>query len=355
MIANLNRIKTYEGGKSIISGKKNVIKLSSNESPFGPSSRVLKAIEKVSKKTNRYPIADCSELKKNICKKFKVLKKNIFCGNGSDEILGLLCQLLLTKGDEVIIPKHSFLMYEIYSSINNAKIKYSSVSDYSFLVDNIIKKISKKTKIIFIAQPNNPTGIYLKKKDLNKLVNKVPKKIMIVIDAAYSEFINKADYTDGLNFIKNNNNIIVTHTFSKIYGLASLRLGWCAAPQRVISLLDKIRGPFNVNQVAQTAGCEALNDVSYEKKVLEHNSIWLKKFKSELSKLPMKVYDSQANFIFIKVKDVKTINKYLLSNGVIIRTLENYDIFDCIRVSIGTTSENKKFLKLMNKFYKHAK
>lgn len=352
MYTKLNKIKTYEGGKSNISGKKNVIKLSSNESPFGPSTRVLKVINSISKKTNRYPTADCSELKKNIYKKFKIPIKNLFCGNGSDEILGLLCQLFLAKGDEVIIPRHSFLMYEIYASINDSKIIYSNVNDYAFLVDDIIKKISKKTKIIFIAQPNNPTGIYLDKNDLNKLINKVPKRIMIVIDAAYSEFINKADYTDGLKLIKRHNNIIVTHTFSKIYGLASLRLGWCAASEKIISLLDKIRGPFNVNQIAQAAGSEALNDINYEKKVVKHNSIWLNKFKTELSKLPIKVYDSQANFIFIKVNDAKTLNKYLLSNGVIVRTLENYDIVDCLRISIGTTSENKKFLDLMKKFYK---
>ena len=353
MSVTLNKIKTYEGGKSIIPGKKNIIKLSSNESPFGPSSRVLKAIKQISGKTNRYPSADCLELKKNICKRFKVPTKNIFCGNGSDEILGLLCQLLLSKNDEVIIPKHSFLMYEIYASINNAKIKYSNVDDYSFIVDDIIKKITKKTKIIFIAQPNNPTGMYLDKKNLNKLLKKLPKRTMVVIDAAYSEFINNRDYTDGLNLVTKNSNIIVTHTFSKIYGLASLRLGWCAAPEKIINLLDKIRGPFNVNQIAQIAGSVALSDINYEKKVIRHNTIWLKKFKSELSELPVKVYNSQANFIFIKVRNAKELNKYLLSNGIIVRTLDNYEIFDCLRISIGTTLENKKFLNLIKKFFEN--
>ena len=347
----LNNIKTYEGGNSHIPGKKNIIKLSSNESPFGPSKKVLNAISRASKKTNRYPVADCFELKKNICKKFKVPIKNIFCGNGSDEILGLLCQLFLSKNDEVIIPKHSFLMYEIYASINNAKIKYSNVDDYAFKVEDIIKNITNKTKIIFIAQPNNPTGMYLDKKSLERLIKRIPKRIMIVIDAAYSEFINNADYTDGLNIMKKNSNIIVTHTFSKIYGLASLRLGWCAAPSRIINLLDKIRGPFNVNQIAQIAGSIALNDKNYEKKVINHNKIWLKKFKLELAKLPIKVYESQANFVFIKVSDVNKLNKYLLSNGIIVRTLENYNIHDCMRISIGTALENKKFLKLIKNYF----
>lgn len=244
-------------------------------------------------------------------------------------------------------------MYEIYASINNAKIKYSNVNDYSFIVDDIIKKVTNKTKIIFIAQPNNPTGIYLDRKNLSKLLKKIPKRIMVVIDAAYSEFINNSDYTDGLNLVMKNRNIIVTHTFSKIYGLASLRLGWCAAPERIINLLDRIRGPFNVNQIAQVAGSAALSDINYEKKVIRHNTIWLKKFKVELAKLPMKVYDSQANFIFIKVRNATKLNKYLLSNGIIVRTLDNYEIFDCLRISIGTTLENKKFLNLIKKFFKN--
>ena len=351
MNIKLNKIKTYVGGKSNISGKKNIIKLSSNESPFGPSRKVLKAIKQASEETNRYPNTDCLELKKNICKKFKVPTKNIFCGNGSDEILGLLCQLFLSKNDEVIIPKYSFLMYEIYASINNAKIKYSNVDDYSFIVDDIIKKVTKNTKIIFIAQPNNPTGIYLDRKNLNKLLKRIPKRIMVVIDAAYAEFINNADYTDCLNLVGKNSNIIVTHTFSKIYGLASLRLGWCAAPERIINLLDKIRGPFNVNQIAQIAGSAALSDINYEKKVIRHNKIWLKKLKSELVKLPVKVYNSQANFIFIKVRNARKLDKYLLSNGIIVRTLESYEIFDCLRISIGTALENKKFLRLIKIFF----
>ena len=150
-----------------------------------------------------------------------------------------------------------------------------------------------------------------------------------------------------------NRNIIVTHTFSKIYGLASLRLGWCAAPERIINLLDRIRGPFNVNQIAQVAGSAALSDTNYEKKVIRHNTIWLKKFKSELAKFPLKVYDSQANFIFIKVRNATKLNKYLLSNGIIVRTLDNYEIFDCLRISIGTTLENKKFLNLIKKYFEN--
>tara|TARA_B110001454_G_scaffold137987_1_gene128272 strand:- start:2754 stop:3824 length:1071 start_codon:yes stop_codon:yes gene_type:complete len=352
----LSNIKTYQGGVSYIPGKRNVIKLSSNESPFGPSKKVLLKIKSMTKNINRYPSSDCSDLKKKIGKRYKLPVNNIFCGNGSDEILGLACQLFLEKGDEVIIPKNSFLMYEIYSKINSAKIIFSSTKDYVVSVKDVIKKINRKTKIIFIAHPNNPTGLFLSKQEINRLVSKIPKKVILIIDAAYAEFIKDNSYDNGISLFKKNKNIIVTRTFSKIYGLASLRLGWCIAAKEIIYMMDKIRGPFNVNQVAQAAGCEAIMDIAYEKKIIKHNLKWLEKIKTELKNLPIKIYDGKANFLFMNVgKDNKDkLNKFLLSKSIIVRTLENYNINDCIRVSIGTSIENIKFIKLMKIFFKNA-
>jgi len=349
----LNKIQSYEGGASSIPGKKTVIKLSSNESPFGPSPNVVSKIKEVINKTNRYPDGNYEKLRFALSKKFNLPIKNLFCGNGSDEILGLVCQLFLKKGDEVVIPKSSFLMFEIYTKINGGVVKNSLEKNYHVLVDDIIKKTSSKTKMIFIAQPNNPTGFFLNSKDLRKLISIVPKKIIIVIDAAYAEYITDNDYTTGINFAKKQKNVIVTRTFSKIYGVASLRLGWCYAHQDIIKLINKIRGPFNVNHVAQEAGIAALKERKYELKLIKHNKIWLKKMKRELSDLPIKVYDSKANFLLLNVgKNVKKLNKFLLSKSIIIRTLEKYNMHDCIRVSIGKTSENKKFLSSINSFFK---
>ena len=358
-IKTLKNISTYKAGASKILGKNSVIKLSSNESPFGPSQKVLDKIKKISGTTNRYPESGSVELKDSISKRYKLNKKNIFCANGSDEILGLICQLYLTKGDEVIIPNNSFLMYEIYSKINNAKIIKSKTIDYCVDTKSILNSINKKTKIIFIANPNNPTGLYLDKLSLHSFIKKIPKRIIIVLDAAYAEYLDKNDYESGMSYIKKNENIIVTRTFSKIYGLASLRLGWCYANQNIISLLDKIRGPFNVNRIAQEAGSVAVLEKNVEKKLISHNKYWLKKIKDEFNKLPLVVYDSQANFIFIRlrkgIKEKIMLNKYLLSKSLIIRTLDNYNMPECIRVTIGTEEENKILISVFKSFFKNDK
>ena len=358
-IKTLKNISTYKAGASKILGKNSVIKLSSNESPFGPSQKVLDKIKKISDTINRYPESGSVELKDSISKRYKLNKKNIFCANGSDEILGLICQLYLTKGDEVIIPNNSFLMYEIYSKINNAKIIKSKTIDYRVDTKSILDSINKKTKIIFIANPNNPTGLYLDKLSLHSFVKKIPKRIIIVLDAAYAEYLDKNDYESGMSYIKKNENIIVTRTFSKIYGLASLRLGWCYSNQNIISLLDKIRGPFNVNRIAQEAGSVAVLEKSVEKKLISHNKYWLKKIKDEFNKLPLVVYDSQANFIFIRlrkgIKEKIMLNRYLLSKSIIIRTLDNYNMPECIRVTIGTEKENKILISVFKLFFKNDK
>ena len=352
----LKNIKLYEGGISSIPGKKNVTKLSSNESPFGPSVRVQKAISIAKSQTHKYPDGNSIQLKTTLSKKIKLNINNLFIGNGSDEILGIACQLFLNKGDEVIIPKHSFLMFEIYSKISGGVVKQSRTNNLRFDVENILKNISKKTKIIFIAQPNNPTGFYLSKQELKLLITKVPKKIIIIIDAAYSEYVTDKDYSNGIDFAKRHKNIIVTRTFSKIFGLASLRLGWCYAHNDIIQLMNKVRGPFNINQIAQTAGVEALKDKKYVKNSINHNKFWLRKMNNELSKLPIQVCDSRANFLLLNIgKSVKILNRFLLSKSVIVRLMDKYNLPQYIRVSIGTSKENKKFIKSMKEFFNGKK
>ena len=190
------------------------------------------------------------------------------------------------------------------------------------------------------------------KEELRLLISRVPKKIFIIIDSAYAEYVTDKDYSNGINFAKKYKNIIVTRTFSKIYGLASLRLGWCYAHTDIIKLMNKVRGPFNVNQIAQLAGVEALKDKKYEKNAINHNKFWLKKMNSELSRLPVNVYDSRANFLLINVgKSVKKLNQYLLSKSIIVRLMDKYNLPDCIRLSIGKSTENRKVLKAMKEFY----
>ena len=350
---SLSNIKIYEGGASNIPGKRKVIKLSSNESPFGPSPNVVSKIRETIRKTNRYPDGEYKKLKKAISTKFNLPESNLFCGNGSDEILGIACQLFLKKGDEVIIPKHSFLMFEIYSKINGGIVKTSRTTKLRFQVEDILNKVNSKTKIIFLAQPNNPTGFYLNKKELSKLVKKVPKRIIIILDAAYAEYMTDNEYSTGIDYAKKNKNVIVTRTFSKIYGIASLRLGWCYAHRDIINLMNKIRGPFNINHVAQEAGIAALRDQKHQLKAIKHNKYWLNKMKYRLSQLPIHVYDSRANFLLIDVgKNISKLNRFIRSKSIIVRTMEKYGLKSCIRVSVGTSKENMKFIDVMNRFYK---
>ena len=348
----LKNITLYQGGKSSIPGKKNIIKVSSNESPFGPSMLVRNAISRAKTSTNKYPDSGSNALKDAISKKFRLNANKLFIGNGSDEILSIACQLFLNNGGEVIIPKHSFLMFEIYSKINGGVIKRSTTNKLRFNVNSILEKITKKTKIIFIAQPNNPTGFYLSKSDLKYLISKVPKRIMIIIDSAYSEYVTDKQYSDGISFAKQYKNVIATRTFSKIYGLASLRLGWCYANSEIIDLMNRVRGPFNVNHFAQIAGVAALKDKKYEKQSISHNKLWLQKMNNELSKLPIHVYDGRANFLLIDAgKRARKLNQFLLSKSIIVRQMDEYNLPQCIRLSIGTSLENKKILKAFKEFY----
>jgi histidinol-phosphate aminotransferase len=244
-------------------------------------------------------------------------------------------------------------MFEIYSKINGGIVKTSRTTKLRFQVEDILNKINSKTKIIFLAQPNNPTGFYLNKKELSKLVKKVPKRIIIILDAAYAEYMTDNEYSTGIDYAKKNKNIIVTRTFSKIYGIASLRLGWCYAHRDIINLMNKIRGPFNVNHVAQEAGIAALRDKKHQLKAIKHNKYWLEKMKFKLSQLPIHVHDSRANFLLLDVgKNASKLNRFLLSKSIIVRTMEKYGLKNCIRVSIGKSKENIKLLEVMDRFYK---
>ena len=229
-------IESYRPGKSTLGKIKNLIKLSANESALGVSSRVKKLNLK-NINIEKYPDSKCKELRSQIAKNFRCDFNKIICGSGSDEIIQMICQLFLNKNDEVILPKYSFLMYRIYAKIVGAKIIFSKEKNFKICVDDIISKISNKTKIVFIANPNNPTGTYLNFKELKNLRKKLNKKILLVIDDAYFEYMTQKDYVSGLKLFKNNNNVFILRTFSKVYGLASLRVGWGYGPKKIIDQL----------------------------------------------------------------------------------------------------------------------
>lgn len=351
----LKDINIYKPGKSKISkdNTKKIIKLSSNENALGSSKLAIKGYKKHSTDLLRYASGDCLELRKSLARTNNINENNILCGAGSDEVISMITQTFCQKDDEVIYSEHGFLMYPIAAKKVGAKAVKAKETELKANIDNILKLINKKTKVIFIANPNNPTGSYLNKSEINKLIQNTPKNILIVLDHAYDEFVDKNDYPNALELAKKHQNIIVTRTFSKIYGLASLRIGWCFADINIINSLNKVRGPFNVSGPAQISAIEALKDQNFIKKSKLHNDKWLNIYYQELAKIEnVKFYKSQGNFILIEFENsekAKKVNDELLESAIIVREMTAYSLPKCLRVSIGSDKENKIFLKTLKK------
>ncbi len=299
------KVNAYKPGRSILNKKGNVIKLSANESALGMSPRVLKILKNKKIEFSKYPDSKANNLRKLISKKFKCNFNKIICGSGSDEVIQMICQLFLKPNDEVIVPQYSFLMYRIYASIVGAKVVFSKEKNYKVSVEEILRKVSKKTKIVFIANPNNPTGTYLEKKELTKLRSKLNKKILLVLDDAYDEYMKDKKYSSGMKIFKNNKNVFILRTFSKIYGLASLRIGWGYGDMRIIKALNLIKPPFNVNRVAQICAIESLKDKKFIQKSVKHNLIWSKRIKKDLEKFNIFSNKVSANFLLLNFNKCK--------------------------------------------------
>ncbi len=278
-------IDAYEPGKSSVNNLKKVIKLSANESALGMSSKVKKIISNKNLNFFRYPDGKSKLLRSQISKKFKCDKDKVICGAGSDEVIQMLCQLFLRPKDEVIVPQFSFLMYRIYSKIVGAKVVFAKEKNYKILISEIIKKVTKKTKIVFLANPNNPTGTYLTEIELIELRKKLRKDILLVVDDAYAEYMKNHDYKSGLDLFKKKENVFILRTFSKIYGLSSLRIGWGYGSKKIIKSLNVIKPPFNVNEVAQKAAVESLKDNKFISRSISHNIFYAKKNKKFFEKL----------------------------------------------------------------------
>ena len=351
----IEKINPYKQGKSKINSKEKPIKLSSNENALKTSPTAIEAY--INHRDDLYLYADgnCSDLKNAVANKFNINPNQIVFGAGSDEIIALLIQSFVSEGEEVIYSEYGFLMYPISAQKFGAKAVVSRETNLTTNVDNILAKISNKTRMIFIANPNNPTGSYIKKKEIERLINNTPKNIIIVLDLAYAEFVDldEDEYPDVVNLVNKNENVVMTRTFSKIYGLASLRLGWSYSCEYIADILNKSRGPFNVTGAAMQAGIAAIQDDKFITKSVEHNNKWLKILRDELDKINIKTYPSIANFIlidFTNETNCQKANEFLLENGVIVRDLKVYKLSNCLRMTIGTEEENLKVIKLLKEF-----
>ena len=285
--------------------------------------------------------------------KFKIDKNRIILGSGSDQIFELICKSFLKKGDEVIVPKFSFIIYRIYSRMNGAKVIYSKENNFTVSTKDILKKVTRKTKIVFLANPNNPTGTYIPKKELLFLRKKLRSDILLVVDDAYFEYVKNKDYLSGLKTFTNFKNVVMTRTFSKIYGLAGLRVGWGYGSKEIISALNKVKPPFNVSRPALFAASAAVKDSPWLNKEIKHVNKWTKKMYSEFKKMRIETNKSFTNFLLVKFDKVK-INSakvfgLLAKSGILVRKMDVYGIKNSLRITIGTTSENITLMKKMRK------
>ncbi len=351
-------IDAYKPGKSGINKNRKYIKLSANESSLGISPNVIKLFNNKSLITNRYPDSKSTVLRKAISKKFQCNFNKIICGSGSDEIIQMICQLYLNQNDEVILPEYSFLMYRIYSKINGAKVLFSKEINFKVSIENILKKVTKKTKIVFIANPNNPTGTYLSKLELITLRKKLNKKILLVIDDAYHEYNLKKDYASGLDLFKKSKNVFILRTFSKIYGLASLRIGWGYGHKKIIDALYRIKPPFNVNFFAEKCATQAISEKRFLRKSIRHNLVWGNKIKKLFEDYKISSNEITCNFLLLNFENCSMSSKLfmnkLLKNGIIVRGMKEYKIKNSLRLSIGNSLENKYLLKVVKKIFKNV-
>ncbi|MDA9687489.1 histidinol-phosphate transaminase [Candidatus Pelagibacter sp.] len=350
------RVKAYKPGESNIGQIKNAVKLSANESALGVSTKVKKVLRNKNIIFSKYPDSKAKNLRKEISKKFNCDFNKVICGAGSDEIIQMICQIYLKPFDEVIVPQYSFLMYRIYAKIAGAKVIFSKEKDFRVSVSEIIKKVTKKTKLVFIANPNNPTGTYLTKQELIQLRKKLKKNILLVLDDAYFEYMKNKDYKSSLDLFKNKNNVIIIRTFSKIYGLASLRVGWGYAPRKIINSMNIIKPPFNVNQLAQIAATEALKDKNFINKSVSHNIISANKIKKFLKSFNIFSNKITANFLLLNFDKCKFSANYvfkkLQSKKIILRSVEEgYNIKNKLRLTIGSNKENTKFIKAIKNIF----
>ena len=351
----VQKIKPYIPGKPIEEvkrelGLKKVIKMASNESPFGPSPSVIKAITKQSAALNRYPEGDCFYLRKKLAKKIGVSEEQLTFGNGSDEIIILAIRAFVNPGDEIVISDPTFLIYEIASKIAGAKVKKVAFRNFKYDLVAMKKAITRKTKIVFIANPDNPIGTYVNETEVRTFLKGLPKDLIIFFDEAYYEIVNKKNYPNTLKFLRQKKNIIITRTFSKAYGLAGLRIGYGISQPKIAKCLNSVREPFNVNSLAQAAALKSLEDKKYLKR-LRKTIIEGREFICEnIKEMGLEFVPSVTNFVLINLKkDSTEVFKQLLRKGIIVRDMKNWNFKTYIRVTIGRKEENKKFINALRR------
>lgn len=346
-------ISPYVGGESGVPGAQDVIRLASNESALGASPKARAAYESVAADLHRYPDGASVALRQAIGRIHGLDASRIVCGAGSDEILGLLGLIYAGPGDEVLYSEYGFLMYKILALAVGAKPVAALETDYRADIDAVLAAVSERTRIVILANPNNPTGTYLSAGEVRRLRAGLREDILLVVDAAYAEYVEADDYTPGVELVDAGENVVMTRTFSKIYGLAALRLGWCYAPPSIADLLNRVRGPFNVSAAAQAAGEAAVNDVDFTESARRHNSQWRAWLSDRLAGLGLTVTPSIANFVLAHFEDAgqsAAAAESLKGRNILVRGMVGYGLPKCLRIGVGREEENKAVIETLGEF-----
>ena len=348
-------IEAYVPGKSEAPGVGKVFKLSSNETPLGPSPKAIAAYNAVGKHLEDYPDGAATDLREAIGRVFGLDPDRIVCGAGSDDLLNLLARAYLADGDEAIHTTHGFLVYPIATRGTGANPVAAPETEYTADVDAILARATPRTKMVFLANPNNPTGTYIPFDEVKRLHKGLPANVLFVIDAAYAEYVRRNDYEAGIELVATTENVVMCRTLSKIYGLAALRIGWMYGPAHVIDAINRIRGPFNVNAPAIAAGIAAIEDTAHQEVARQHNLKWLPWVTEEITKLGLKATPSVANFVLIHFPDTKgrtasEANDFLMKRGLIVRQVGAYQLPNALRMTIGTEEANRLVVKALADF-----
>jgi histidinol-phosphate aminotransferase len=335
-------IAPYEGGQSRIAGRDTAIKLSSNEGALGPSPRALAAFRAASETLSRYPDGGSTALREAIGARFGLDPARIVCGAGSDELLGLMARGYAGEGDEVLYTEHGFLIYPIAAlSVGAVPVKVPETG-LTADVDALIARAGNRTRLVYIANPNNPTGSYLDADALRRLRRGLPDGVILVIDAAYAEFVTADDYDAGIALVNENDNVVMTRTFSKIFGLGGLRIGWAYGPAHIVDVLNRLRMPFNVSTAAQAAGIAALADRAHQDSAARHNADMRARMTDALRAAGIIVPPSQGNFVlarFAGEAEAAAADAFLKDCGIIVRRVAGYGLPDSLRITVGLTEE----------------
>lgn len=348
-------IAPYVPGKSAAPGVAKVFKLSSNETPLGPSEKAVAAYRAVGEHLEDYPDGAATDLRDAIGAAFGLDPARIVCGAGSDDLLNLIARAYLRDGDEAIHTTHGFLVYPIATLGTGAKPVVAPEREFTASVDAILQAVGPKTKVVFLANPNNPTGTYIPFDEVKRLHRGLPPHVLLVLDAAYAEYVQRNDYESGIELVATSENVVMCRTFSKIYGLAALRLGWMYGPAHVVDAINRIRGPFNVTAPAIAAGIAAIGDAAHVERARAHNTQWLAWLTEEIGKLGLKVTPSVANFVLIHFPETKgrtaqEADAFLTKRGLVLRAVGAYKLPNALRMTVGSEEANRLVVQALKDF-----